>query len=64
MADAALGRAKTVDTVAAADLKRAQTRKTLAETAAQPHQQALASIGALQGLLTAHSKMTPGMQSM
>lgn len=62
-ADAALGRAKTVDTVAAADLKRAQTRKTLAETAAQPHQQALASIGALQGLLDAHNRMSGAVQS-
>jgi hypothetical protein len=50
-ANAAQARAKTVDTIAAADLKRAQTAKTWAEAAGEQQGQQLATIDALQGLL-------------
>lgn len=55
-ANAAQARAKTVDTIAAADLKRAQTQKTLEDTAGQPHQQMLATIDVLQRLLDAQDR--------
>jgi len=50
-ANAALGRAKTVDTIAGADLKRAQTAKTWADAMGQEHQKMLASAETLQKLL-------------
>lgn len=50
-ADAAQSRAKVVDTIAAAELKRAQTGKTIAETLGEQHSQQLASIGMLRGFL-------------
>jgi hypothetical protein len=57
-ADAALGRAKTVDTVASADLKRAQTDETRAKTAetyaktmGEHNDQQIASAQALQAML-------------
>lgn len=50
-ANAAQARAKTVDTIAAADLKRAQTAKTWAEASGAQQDQQLATLGALQGLL-------------
>lgn len=55
-ADAAQSRAKTVDTIAAADLKRAQTQKTITETAGQPHEQMLAEVDVLQRLLDAQHR--------
>ena len=66
-ANAAQSRAKTVDTIAAADLKRAQTQKTLSETAGQPHAETLATIEVLQRLLDAQHRQQgprglPGMQ--
>jgi len=65
-ANAAQSRAKTVDTIAAADLKRAQTQKTLSETAGQPHAETLATIEVLQRLLDAQHRQQgprglPGM---
>jgi len=50
-ADAALGRAKTVDAVASADLKRAQTAKALADTMGAHNEQQIASAQALQAML-------------
>lgn len=52
-AAAAQARAKTVDTIAAAALKQAQTDKTIAETHGEVQGQALASFGALQSAATA-----------
>ena len=50
-ADAAQSRAKTVDTIAAADKKRAETTKILAETEGTVQEQSLATLSALQGQL-------------
>lgn len=50
-ADAAQSRAKTVDTIAAADLKHAQTAKLLAEADGTQQSQQIASIGALKQIL-------------
>jgi hypothetical protein len=50
-ADAALGRAKTVDAIASADLKRAQTDKTMAETMGEHNQQQIASAQVLHDML-------------
>ena len=58
-ADAALARAKTVDAIAHADLNRAQARKTLAETAQAPQEQALATFDVLHKALQAQQ---PRMQ--
>lgn len=58
-ANAAQARAKTVDTIAAADLKRAQTQKTITETAGQPHAQMLAEVDVLQRLLDAQHRQQP-----
>lgn len=52
-ADAALGRAKTVDAIASADLKRAQTDKTMAETMGEHNQQQIASAQVLHDMLMA-----------
>lgn len=51
-ASGALSRAKTVDTIAAADLKRAQTEKTVAEIPGVHQDQQIASVEALQRVLT------------
>jgi len=51
-ADAAQSRAKTVQAIADANLKKAQTAKTLAETMGEHNDQQIASIQALQRLLT------------
>jgi len=59
--DAALGRAKTVETIAAADLKRAQTAEVYAKTDGQVQQQTLASVQALQQLLDAQQGVTPAV---
>lgn len=50
-ANAAQSRAKTVQTIADADLKRAQTAKTMAETMGEQHGQFLASIDQLHNML-------------
>ena len=50
-ADAAQARAKTVDTIAAADLKRAQTAETWATVMGEAQAQELASLQTLQGVL-------------
>ena len=50
-ANAAQARAKTVDTIAAADLKRAQTAQTYAKTMGEHNQQQLATAEALQAML-------------
>lgn len=50
-ADAVLARAKTVDTVAAADLKVAQRAKVLAETMGEHNAQVIASASALRDIL-------------
>lgn len=52
-ADAAQSRAKTVETIASADLKRAMTSKTLAEAMGEHHQQQIASVQMLQNILSA-----------
>lgn len=52
-ANATQARAKTVQTIADADLKRAQTAKTMAETMGEHNQQQIASAQALQQMLTA-----------
>lgn len=51
-ANAAKARASTVDTIAAADLKHAQTQKTLAEIPGVHQEQQIASVDALQRVLT------------
>jgi hypothetical protein len=58
-ANAAQARAKTVQTIADADLKRAQTAKTMAETMGEHNQQQIASAQALQGILNAPSPAAP-----
>lgn len=50
-ANAAQARAKTVQTIADADLKRAQTAKTMAETVGEQNSQQIATTQALQGIL-------------
>ncbi len=50
-ANAAQGRAKTVQAIADADLKRAQTAKTMAETMGEHNAQQIASAQALQNIL-------------
>lgn len=57
-AGAAASRAKTVQTIADADLKRAQTAKTMAETMGEHNQQQIASAQALQDMLAVHSNST------
>jgi len=51
-ADAALKRAGTVDKIASADLKRAETAKTLAETEGEHNSQQIATVQALQQVLS------------
>jgi hypothetical protein len=62
-ADAALGRAKTVDAVASADLKRAQTAKALADTMGAHNEQQIASAQALQAMLNPQTP-PPQVQSI
>lgn len=62
-ADAALGRAKTVQTIADAALKQAQRDKTVAETHGEVHAQALRTFGALQDAAMP-SPVPQGMPSM
>lgn len=62
-ADAQQARAKTVDTIAAADLKRAQTAKTMAETMGAHNEQMLASAQALQGILNSQTQPQPAIPS-
>lgn len=50
-ADAAAARAKTVQSIADADLKRAQTAKTYAEVMGEHNDQLIASVQALQGIM-------------
>ncbi len=60
-ADAALGRAKTVNQITDAQLKRAQTAKTYAETMGAHNDQQIASAQALHDMLMAskHAQMMP-----
>lgn len=58
-AAAAQKRADTVETIASADLKRAQTAKTMAETMGEHNEQQIASAEALQGMLNAPSGAVP-----
>lgn len=60
LANAALGRAKTVQAVADADLKRAQTAKTMAETMGEHNTQQIASAQALQQLMNPPQQNSPG----
>jgi hypothetical protein len=63
VANAAQARAKTVQTIADADLKRAQTAKTMAETMASHNQQQIASADALQRMLNPPQQTAkPSMQ--
>lgn len=57
-AEAAQNRAKTVQTIADADLKRAQTAETYAKTMGEHNSQMIASTQALQGLLTPQQPQT------
>ena len=63
-ADAAQSRAKTVETIANADLKRAQTQKTMAETLGEHNSQQIASVQALQGILGSQQTQQPAQQTM
>jgi hypothetical protein len=58
-ANAGNARAKTVQTIADAELKRAQTAKTLAQTMGEHQAQQLASAQALQAMLAAPSAPRP-----
>lgn len=56
-ANAAAARAKTVQTIADADLKRAQTAKTMAETMGEADRQMIASVQGLQDILFQNQQM-------
>lgn len=58
-ANAAQARAKTVQTIADADLKRAQTAKTMAETMGEHNSQQIASTQALQEILGQQQAQAP-----
>lgn len=58
-ANAAQARAKTVQTIADADLKRAQTAKTMAETMGEHNSQQIASTQALQEILGRQQTQAP-----
>ena len=58
-ANAANARAKTVQTIADAELKRAQTAKTMAETMGAQNEQYLASVQTLQGILGSQGTTPP-----
>lgn len=59
-ANAAAARAKTVQTIADADLKRAQTAKTMAETMGEENSQMIASVQALQDIAFQSQQQAPG----